>query len=127
MEYRFCRSYNCPINPPAHRTRAQYIIATTDYLTKWVEARATTKNDARTTACFLYECVFTRYGLPIEIISDRGSYFITEVVQYLHGYPQKISTISSTGKWTIRKFKQDSMHGSKEDCGKFTKGLGDET
>ena len=34
------------INPPAHRTRAQYIIVATDYLTKWVEAKSTPKNDA---------------------------------------------------------------------------------
>ena len=71
------------INPPAYRTGAQYIIVATDYLTKWVEAKATQKNDARTTACFLYEYVFTRYGLPIEIVSDRGTHFINEVIQYL--------------------------------------------
>ena len=71
-----------PINPPAYQTQAQYIIVATDYLTKWVEAKATPKNDARTTACFLYEYVFTRYGLPIEIISDRGTHFINEVIHY---------------------------------------------
>ena len=76
-----------PINPPAHRTahrtKAQYIIVATDYLTKWVEAKATQKNDARTTACFLYKYVFTRSGLPIEIVSDRGTHFINEVIHYL--------------------------------------------
>ena len=54
-----------PINPPAYWTQAQYIIVATHYLTKWVESKATPKNDARTTTCFLYEYVFTRYGLPI--------------------------------------------------------------
>ena len=72
-----------PINPPAHRTWAQYIIVVTDYLTKWVEAKATVKNDARTTAKFLYENVFTRYGLPIEIVSDQGVHFINEVIEFL--------------------------------------------
>ena len=48
-----------PIQPPAHKTHAEYIIVATDYLTKWVEAKATVKNDARTTAKFLYEFVFT--------------------------------------------------------------------
>ena len=48
-----------PITPPAHKTHAQYIIVATNYyLTKWVEAKATTKADARTTAQFLYEYVF---------------------------------------------------------------------
>ena len=55
----------------------------TDYLTKWVEAKATVKNDARTTTKFLYENVFTRYGLPIEIVSDQGKHFINEVIEFL--------------------------------------------
>ena len=72
-----------PIDPPAMKTHAQYIIAATTYVTKWVEVKATQKNDAHTTAKFLYEYVFTRYGLPIEIVSDRGSYFINETIEYL--------------------------------------------
>lgn len=52
-------------------------------MTKWVEAKATVKNDARTTAKFLYENVFTRYGLPIEIVSDQGVHFINEVIEFL--------------------------------------------
>lgn len=54
-------------------------------MTKWVEAKATPKNYARTTKYFLYEYVFTRYGLPIEIVSDRGTHFINEVIEYLLG------------------------------------------
>ncbi|MCO5614527.1 hypothetical protein L7F22_068810 [Adiantum nelumboides] len=69
--------------PPAYKSHAQYIIVATDYLTKWVEAKATKKNDAKTTAQFLYENIFTRYGLPIEIVSDRGTHFINEVIEQL--------------------------------------------
>ncbi|MCO5574477.1 hypothetical protein L7F22_028262 [Adiantum nelumboides] len=72
-----------PIAPPAYKSHAQYIIVATDYLTKWVEAKATTKNDAKTTAQFLYENIFTRYGLPIEIVSDRETHFINEVIENL--------------------------------------------
>ena len=72
-----------PIKPPSRHTHAEYIIVATDYLTKWVEAKATVKNDARTTAKFLYENVFTRYGLPIEIVSDQGVHFINEVISFL--------------------------------------------
>ena len=32
---------------------------------------------------FLYELVFTRYGLPIEIVSDQGVHFKNEVVEFL--------------------------------------------
>ncbi|MCO5564622.1 hypothetical protein L7F22_018287 [Adiantum nelumboides] len=69
--------------PPAYKSHAQFIIVATDYLTKWVEAKATTKNDTKTTAQFLYENIFTRYGLPIEIVSDRGTHFINEVIEQL--------------------------------------------
>ncbi|MCO5580816.1 hypothetical protein L7F22_034688 [Adiantum nelumboides] len=72
-----------PIAPLAYKSHAQYIIVAIDYLTKWVEAKATTKNDAKTTAQFLYENIFTRYGLPIEIVSDRGTHFINEVTEQL--------------------------------------------
>ena len=67
----------------AMHTHAEYIIIAIDYATKWVEAKATIKNDARTTAKFLYEHVFTRYGLPIEIVSGRGTHFLNGVIEHL--------------------------------------------
>ena len=72
-----------PIKLPAKSTHAEYILVTTDYLTKWVESKATIKNNARTTAKFLYENIFARYGLPIELMSDQGTHFINEVIEYL--------------------------------------------
>ena len=72
-----------PIKPPARHTHAEYIIVATDYLTKWVELKATVKNDARTTAKFLYEYVIVRFGLPIEIVSDQGVHFVNEVIEFL--------------------------------------------
>ena len=72
-----------PIDPPTMRTQAEYIIAAMDYVTKWVETKVTQKNDAYTTAKFLFEYVFTRYGLPIEIVSDRGTHFLNEVIENL--------------------------------------------
>ena len=72
-----------PIDPPTALTHAQYIIVAMDYMTKWVEAKATPKNDAHTIAKFLYENVFTKYGLPIEIVSGRGSHFLNWVIEHL--------------------------------------------
>ena len=65
------------------QTHAQYIITATDYVTKWVEIKATQKNNSYTTAKFLFEYIFTRYGLPIEIISDKGKHFLNEVIENL--------------------------------------------
>ena len=72
-----------PIKPPAKGSGAQYIIVATDYLTKWVEVKATPRNDARTMAKFLFEDIFTKYGLPLEIASDQGVHFVNEVIEFL--------------------------------------------
>ncbi|KAI5075658.1 hypothetical protein GOP47_0009734 [Adiantum capillus-veneris] len=75
--------FDGPIQPPAYRIQAQYIIVATDYLTKWAKDKAIQKNDARTTTAFLYEYAFMRYGLPIEIVSDWGTHFLNEVIESL--------------------------------------------
>ena len=49
-------------------------------MTKWVEAKATTKNDTHTVAKLLYENVFIKYGFPIEIVTNRGKHFLNEVI-----------------------------------------------
>ena len=74
--------------PPAQGTKCQYIIVATDYLTKWAEAMVSAKSDAPTTTKFLYEHIFVRFGLPIEIVSDQGTHFINEVVRVLLHKPQ---------------------------------------
>ena len=56
-----------PIDSLAHKTHAQYIIVATNYVTKWVEAKAPQNNDAHTIAKFLYEYVFKRYGLLLKL------------------------------------------------------------
>lgn len=55
----------------------------TDYATKWVEARATRKNDAETSAKFIFERIMMRFGYPLELVSDRGTHFLNEVIQDL--------------------------------------------
>nr|GEU68017.1 reverse transcriptase domain-containing protein [Tanacetum cinerariifolium] len=52
----------------------KYILVAIDYLSKWVEAKALPTNDARVVCKFLKN-LFTRFGTPKSIISDRGTHF----------------------------------------------------
>nr|GEX71000.1 reverse transcriptase domain-containing protein [Tanacetum cinerariifolium] len=55
----------------------KYILVAVDYLSKWVEAKALSTNDARVVVKFL-KSLFSRFGTPRAIISDRGTYFFNE-------------------------------------------------
>nr|GEV89198.1 reverse transcriptase domain-containing protein [Tanacetum cinerariifolium] len=52
----------------------KYILVAVDYLSKWVEAKALPTNDARVVMKFL-KSLFSRFGTPKAIISDRGTHF----------------------------------------------------
>nr|GFB58674.1 reverse transcriptase domain-containing protein [Tanacetum cinerariifolium] len=52
----------------------KYILVVVDYLSKWVEAKALPTNDARVVVKFL-KSLFSRFGTPKAIISDRGTHF----------------------------------------------------
>ena len=64
-----------PVKPLGRFTGARYILVATDYATKWVEAKVLCTNTATVTAKFLYENIITRFGCPLELISDQGSHF----------------------------------------------------
>nr|GEZ33263.1 reverse transcriptase domain-containing protein [Tanacetum cinerariifolium] len=55
----------------------KYILVTVDYLLKWVEAKALPTNDARVVVKFL-KSLFSRFGTPKAIISDRGTHFCND-------------------------------------------------
>nr|GEX15311.1 reverse transcriptase domain-containing protein [Tanacetum cinerariifolium] len=50
---------------------------TVDYLSKWVEVKALPTNDARVVVKFL-KSLFSRFGIPQAIISDRGTHFYND-------------------------------------------------
>nr|GFA72665.1 reverse transcriptase domain-containing protein [Tanacetum cinerariifolium] len=55
----------------------KYILVSVDYLSKWVKARALPTNDARVFVKFL-KSLFSRFGIPLAIISDRGTRFCND-------------------------------------------------
>nr|GFA02343.1 reverse transcriptase domain-containing protein [Tanacetum cinerariifolium] len=55
----------------------KYILVAVDYLSKWVEAKALPINGARVVVKFL-KSLFSRFGTPKVIISDRGTHFCND-------------------------------------------------
>ncbi|GKA23354.1 reverse transcriptase domain-containing protein [Tanacetum coccineum] len=73
---------------------SQYILVAVDYLSKWVEAKALPTNDARVVVKFLKQ-LFSRFGTPRAIISDRGTHFCNDQFSNVlkkYGVTHKLST-----------------------------------
>ncbi|KAL0317376.1 UNVERIFIED_CONTAM: hypothetical protein Sangu_2151900 [Sesamum angustifolium] len=72
-----------------------YIILRVDYASKWVEAKATRTDDAKTVVEFVKANIFSRFRMPRAIISDRGTHFSNKVVDGLfkkYNITHRIST-----------------------------------
>jgi hypothetical protein len=65
------------INPPSSKGH-QYILAITDYFTKWVEAIPMKSVTSKDVVNFIKEHVIHRFGIPQTITTDGGSVFISE-------------------------------------------------
>nr|KYP47759.1 Pol polyprotein [Cajanus cajan] len=53
----------------------EYILVAVDYVSKWVEAVAAQKNDAKTVIKFHKKNIFSRFGVPRVLVSDGGTHF----------------------------------------------------
>ncbi|CAN6583747.1 unnamed protein product [Malus baccata var. baccata] len=60
-----------------------YILLVVDYVSKWVEAKATQTNDSRVVADFVKTNIFARFGMPRVLISDGGSHFCNRTIEAL--------------------------------------------
>nr|KAJ0228242.1 hypothetical protein LSAT_V11C100040580 [Lactuca sativa] len=60
-----------------------YILLAVEYISKWVEAKATRSDDAKTVIKFLKSNIFVRFGVPRALISDRGTHFRNKVLEAL--------------------------------------------
>ena len=72
-----------------------YILLAVDYVSKWVEAKATRTNDSKVVADFVKSNVFARFGMPRVLISDGGSHFRNRTIEALlkkYNVTHKVST-----------------------------------
>ena len=82
-----------PVGGPFHRVAVdilqlpiteqgnRYVAVFMDYLTKWPEAFAIQDQKADTIARLFVEQIICRHGIPEELLSDRGSNFLSNVIQ----------------------------------------------
>ncbi|GJR24958.1 reverse transcriptase domain-containing protein [Tanacetum coccineum] len=72
----------------------KYILVAVDYISKWVEAQALPKNDARVVIKFLKR-LFARFGVSKALISDRRTHFCNSQLEKAlqkYGVTHKLST-----------------------------------
>ncbi|KAM2922713.1 hypothetical protein COP2_039036 [Malus domestica] len=72
-----------------------YILLAVDYVSKWVEAKATRSNDSIVVSDFIKTNVFSRFGMPRVFISDGGSHFCSRTIEALfrkYNVKYKVST-----------------------------------
>ena len=68
---------------PQSRSGKTYVVVFQDYLTKWPEAFAVTKQDTLTIARLLIERIVPCHGVPLKLLSDRGGCFLSELIRLL--------------------------------------------
>ncbi|CAN6720984.1 unnamed protein product [Malus baccata var. baccata] len=72
-----------------------YILLAVDYVSKWVEAKATRTSDSKVVAYFVKTNIFSRFGMPMVLISDGGSHFCNRTIEALlkkYHVTHKVST-----------------------------------
>jgi transposase InsO family protein len=81
-------------------------------VTKWVEAKYLYFSIEKYVVDFIFEEIFTRFGVPREIVTDQGSRFTSNLVKYITKqyyikhqkstpyHPQENGHVDSTNKVT---------------------------
>lgn len=70
-----------PIDLPSNGK--YYILVYTNYVTNWVEVKAMKHARDNKVAEFIYEEIFTQYGVPKEIVIDQEAQFTSTLVTTL--------------------------------------------
>ena len=76
----------------------KYILVCTDYVTKWVEAKALFRATEKSIVEFINEEILTWFGVPREIVTDQGTQFTSKLMKEL------------TTKYGIRHCKYSPYH-----------------
>jgi IS30 family transposase len=70
-----------PISPMSRKKK--YILVSTDYVTKWVEEKSLFRATEKSIVKFIYEDIFTHFGVPREIVTDQGTQFTSKMMREL--------------------------------------------
>jgi hypothetical protein len=70
-----------PISPMSHKKN--YILVCTDYVTKWVEEKSLFRDTEKSVVEFIYEDIFTCFGVPLEIVTYQGTQFNSKLMREL--------------------------------------------
>ncbi|MCO5614443.1 hypothetical protein L7F22_068725 [Adiantum nelumboides] len=68
---------------PRTSTGKQYILIATDYMTRWVKAASVARITATDVSKFVLDYIYSRFGTPLEILSDRGPGFRADLLDAL--------------------------------------------
>ena len=74
----------------------EYILVAVDYMSKWVEAMASSTNDAQVIRKFLKKNIILRFGTLRAIINDEGTHFCNrqfEAFLAKYGVNHKVATL----------------------------------
>ncbi|RXN14959.1 NYNRIN-like protein [Labeo rohita] len=72
------------VGPLPRSTRGnKYFLTVVCQFTKWGECLPAPNDTAQTTAYLLMNHIFSRFGLPLKVNSDRGTHFTAEIMQQI--------------------------------------------
>nr|XP_017245120.1 PREDICTED: uncharacterized protein LOC108216789 [Daucus carota subsp. sativus] len=103
--------------PPAPGQKV-FMLAMTDYFSKWVEAEAYRQVTSKEVISFIKRNILCKFGIPSEIVCDNGSQFISEktetfckryninLVKSTPRYPQANGQAESSNKIIINNLKK---------------------
>ncbi len=71
-----------PIKPTWRLIWNKYILVATNYVTKWVKAKALKTNIVVVKTISMYEYILTKFGCPLTIVTNQGVHFINDIIKY---------------------------------------------